>query len=257
MAFEIIDFHTHPFGDERSNICAYKPSRMEDTVSYLKGLGISRICGSVIYPAQPDQTHWEAIQESNRIALELAKAYSGFYIPGFHVHPDYVQQSCDEIEKMHRLGLKLIGELVPYYHGWQDYSCKAFDAILDTAAQFNMVVNFHSLDPDQMDTMVRRHPDVTLVAAHPGEASLFARHLKRMEMSENYYLDLSGTGLFRHRMLRHGIDTCGAHRFLFGTDYPVCNPSMFLGGVFLDSLLTDWEKQLILSGNTKRLLDLD
>ena len=34
MVYEIIDFHTHPFGDSRSNICAYAPSEMEDPVSY-------------------------------------------------------------------------------------------------------------------------------------------------------------------------------------------------------------------------------
>ena len=256
MNYEIIDFHTHPFGDSRSNICAYTPSEMEDPVSYLKGLGISRICGSVIYRTQPGQTPWEAILESNRMALTLAKQYGGFYVPGFHVHPDHVQESCDEIERMHRLGVKLIGELVPYRHGWQDYSCRNFDAILDTAAQYGMVVSLHSIDQDQMDIMVQRHPGVTLVAAHPGERANFLRHLDRMAMSENYYLDLSGSGLFRHRMLRHGIDTRGVHRFLFGSDYPTCNPAMFLGGVMLDSLLTEAEKQQILSGNAKRLLGL-
>lgn len=256
MRYEIIDFHTHPFGDDRSNICAYKSSEMEDTVSYLAGLGISRICGSVIYRAQPGQTHWEAIQESNRLAVDLGAQYGDFYVPGFHVHPDYARESCDEIEKMHGLGLKLIGELVPYCHGWKDYSCRDLDPILDTAAQYGMVVSFHSMDPDQMDTMVRRHPGAKLVAAHPGEAPQFLRHLERMKMSENYYLDLSGTGLFRHRMLRHGIDTCGVHRFLFGSDYPTCNPAMFIGGVALDSLLTEAEKQQILAENAKRLLDL-
>lgn len=257
MNYEIIDFHTHPFVDHRSNICAYKAQEVEDSVTYLKGLGISRICGSVICKVEAGASHWEAILECNRLALTLRDQYEGFYIPGFHVHPDHVQASCDEIEKMHGLGVNLIGELVPYHHGWNDYSCKAFDEILDTAAQYGIVVSFHSsTEPDQMDTMVRRHPEVIFVAAHPGESSQFLRHLERMKLSENYYLDVSGTGLFRHRMLRHGIDTCGAHRFLFGSDYPTCNPAMFIGGVALDTLLTETEKQLIFSGNAKQLLRL-
>ena len=104
--------------------------------------------------------------------------------------------------------------------------------------------------------MVKKHPDTIFVAAHPGEYPQYMRHLERMAWSENYYLDLSGTGFFRHRMLRHGIDTRGAHRFLFGSDYPTCNPSMFIGGVALDPLLTEEEKQQIFSGNAKRLLNL-
>ena len=141
-------------------------------------------------------------------------------------------------------------------YGWEDYSCTAFDEILCVAEQYGMVVNFHSLDDDQMDEMVRKHPNLTLVAAHPNTLERYQRHLDRMELSKNYYLDLSGTGLFRHRMLRYGIDSRGVDRFLFGTDYPVCNPAMYIGGVAGDDLLTEQEKEMILSGNVKRLLKL-
>lgn len=256
MQYEIIDFHTHPFSAAENDICIYKAGGMEEPVEYLKGIGISRICGSVICRAKEGQSQWDAIQESNRQALLLQEQYGGFYIPGFHVHPDYVQQSCEEIERMHKRGVRLIGELVPYLHGWSDYSCSAFDEILDTAAQYGMVVNFHTMDNDQMDAMVKKHPNTVFVGAHPTENPGYLRHLERMKWSKNYYLDLSGTGLFRHRMLRYGIDAYGAERFLFGSDYPVCNPAMFIGGVALDSLLTEEEKQLILAGNAKRLMGL-
>lgn len=263
MQYEIIDFHTHPFFDPATNICphqTYLNMSAESTVDYLKGLGISRICGSVLcrnienisYYENP----WEMIAESNNRALELQKQYDGFYIPGFHVHPDYVAESCAEIERMHKLGICLMGELVPYMHEWSDYSCKAFDEILDVATQYEMVVNFHSMGNDQMDEMVRKHPDTVFVAAHPGEYNDYMRHLNRMRMSKNYYLDLSGTGLFRHGMLRRGIDDFGAERFLFGSDYPTCNPAMFIGGVALDTLISEEEKALIFAGNAKRLLRL-
>jgi predicted TIM-barrel fold metal-dependent hydrolase len=120
-----------------------------------------------------------------------------------------------------------------------------------------MVVNFHSMDEDQMDAMVRKHPSTVFVAAHPGEYNNFLRHLNRMKMSENYHLDLSGTGLFRHGMLRRGIDECGAERFLFGSDFPTCNPAMFLGGVLLDTDISEEEKRLILAENAKRLLSIE
>lgn len=262
MPIEIIDFHTHPFDDAATNICSHKEycgMTADSTPEYLKSLGISRICGSVVCRELKDvryETLWDAIADSNRRALELQERYGGFYVPGFHVHPDYVRESCEEIERMHRLGIRLIGELVPYMHGWKDYSCREFGEILDTAARYGMVVNLHTMDHDQMDEMVRRHPDVVFVAAHPGEYEGYMRHLDRMKMSENYYLDLSGTGLFRHGMLRHGIDLFGAERFLFGSDYPTCNPAMFIGGIMLDPLIREEEKALILAGNAKRLLGL-
>lgn len=263
MQYEIIDFHTHPFHDRATNICAHKEYHnvsAEGAAEYLKGLGISRICGSVICRNIQDISHYdtalEMIADSNKRALELQQQYRGFYIPGFHVHPDYVRESCDEIERMHKLGVRLIGELVPYLHGWEDYSCKAFDEILDVATQYEMVVSLHTMNHDQMDEMVRKHPKQIFVAAHPGEYDSFMRHLNRMKFSRNYYLDLSGTGLFRHGMLRHGIDEFGAERFLFGSDYPTCNPAMFIGGVALDTLIREEEKKMIFAENAKRLLGL-
>nr|MBQ4318691.1 amidohydrolase family protein [Clostridia bacterium] len=76
-----------------------------------------------------------------------------------------------------------------------------------------------------------------------------------MEKYPNAYLDLSGTGLFRYAMLAHGVNRVGAERFLFGTDFPVCNAAMQVAAV-LSEYLTDEDYELIFSGNAKRLLGL-
>lgn len=262
MDFEIIDFHTHPFLSPGTNICShqdYCPMDPGRTRSEMETLGVAKICGSVIglpqgVPAEADI--WERLLACNDEALRLQALYGGFYIPGFHVHPGYVRESCAEIERMHKLGVRLIGELVPYMHGWTDYASPAFSEILDTARQYSMIVSFHSMNEDAMDQMVAQHPDVIFVAAHPGEYGEFMRHMERMKTSENYYLDLSGYGIFRYGMLRHAIDTFGPERFLFGSDFPTCNTAMYIGGVLLDPRITDREKELIFFQNAKRLLGL-
>ena len=261
--FEIIDFHTHPFSGEKNNICAHAKNcdmSIEQTVKMYDRLGVSKFCGSVLtFGAKREEgkSQWEQILEDNKTALELQKAYGGRYIPGFHVHPDYVDESIEEMHKMNEAGVKLVGEICPYIYGWSDYSCEGFSRILDEAESLNMVVSIHSMGEDEMDKMVKAHPSVTIVAAHPGEFGSFMRHVERMKMSENYYLDISGYGLFRHGMLRRAMDEFGAHRILFGSDYPTCNPSMYIGGVLLDELITDEEKELIFSGNAKRLLGIE
>ncbi len=196
-SYEIIDFHAHPFDDDATNFCNHKEycnMSAESTVSYMKGLSISKICGSVVCRNIDQEVtyanEWEMIADSNRRALNLKEQYGDFYIPGFHVHPGYLKESIEEIEKMSKLGIRLVGELVPYIHGWEDYSCKEFDEILDVATEYHMIVNFHSMDDDKMDEMVKKHPNTILVAAHPGEYPTYIRHLERMKMSENYYLDL-------------------------------------------------------------------
>ena len=258
--YEIIDFHTHPFLESKYDISSHKEYlrlTKEDTFRIMKNLGVSKICGSALLL----DTHlegedlWGLVKTFNRKALEMKEYYGDFYEVGMHIHPDYVRESCEEMEYMRQKGVKLIGELVPRRFNY-DYSHKGLDDILELAGQYGMVVSFHSMDDTQMDEMVKRHKNTTFVAAHPLEKPTLLRHIERMKKNENYYLDLSGTGLFRFGMLRRLIDEVGAERVLFGSDYPICSPAMYVGAVVLDETLTEREKTLILSGNAKRILGI-
>jgi len=237
----------------------------EHTRRLMESLGISRICGTParicipgVYEVQGFDNQWQKVRADNDEALQLRAYYGDFYIPGFRIHADYLRESCEEIERMEGEGVRLIGELIPYCDGWgQKYDCENMDKLLDMAEAHHMVVSFHSMDEDAMDAMVEKHKKLVLVGAHPGEYGEFMRHMERMKKSENYYLDISGYGIFRYGMLRHAVDEFGAERFLFGSDYPACIPAMYVGGVLMDNLLDDHQKRLIFAENTKRLLGLE
>lgn len=262
MNYVIIDFHTHPFIKPESNICKYKENcnmSAENTVKTLKNLGISKICGSVINssPLKENESRWDRVHACNEEALTLREMYGDFYIPGFHVHPDYVDESIKEIDYMHQKGVNLIGELVPYSMGYTQYNTENLNKIIDYASQKDMIVNLHTMpDDDDLDAFVEAHPTVTIIGAHPGENPKLIRHIERLKKYPNYYLDVSGTGIFRHGSVRKLIDEVGAERILFGSDYPTCNPSMFVGAILLDELITPEEKQLIFSENAKRILKI-
>lgn len=259
MDFEIIDFHAHPFLDAAHNICKHQdvvPMTEQTIVDLYRLLGISKVCGSVIEGGNNDD-RWAKVKANNDQALKLWELYGDFYVPGFHVHPDYVEESIGEIQRMSKLGVRLIGELVPYIDDWSvGYDSENFSILLDEAGRQNMIVSFHPQDDDAVDAMVKGHPDVIFVAAHPNEYPTLVRHFERMKYSDNYYLDLSGMGIHRYGMLRRAIDTMGIDRILFGTDYPTCNPAVFIGGVLFDERLTDTEKEKIFSLNAKCLLGL-
>ncbi len=258
MNFEIIDFHTHPFLLSSQNICnhiEFCNMSPEHTLDIFGKMGISKICGGVIaLDNKAFPTLWDKVRDNNDTALALWEQYGDFYIPGFHIHPDYVEESIAEIHMMHAKGIKLIGELVPYIDGWSDDCLENLTVILKEAAKYSMVVSFHTGGHDFLDDMVAQNRDIPIVAAHPGECDSVLRHIARMKKYDNCYLDLSGTGLFRYGVLRRLIDEVGADRILFGSDYPTCNPAMFLGGVMNDPLITDAEKEKILSLNAKKLL---
>lgn len=260
MSYEIIDFHTHPFKLRSQNICNHIDNcnmSVESTKELFAKLGIDRICGSVLTTGETAKgmTPAEVMRFNNDTALELREIYGDFYIPGFHISKLCPKESLAEIERMHRHGVKLMGELVPYFYGWSGYNDEAKE-LIDAAAELGMVISVHPSDDDDMDELVRSHPKAVIVGAHPGEYYEFMRHLDRMALSDNYYLDLSGYGIFRHGVIRTAIDRFGPERFLFGSDYPTCNPAMYLGAVTLDPLITDEEREFILSKNAKRLLGL-
>ena len=261
MPFEIIDFHTHPFLDDTSNICIYQQNcrlTTDGIKDEMHALGISRIAGSVIrMEKNTGVSDWQRLSQWNEDALRLRERLGDLYIPGFHVHPDFVTESIREIRRMKSEGVCLVGELVPYLSGWSDLTSAGFDAILDEAEQCGMVLSLHTdANAEMMDEMVRRHKNLTIVAAHPGEKPSFLSHLARARISDNYYLDISGTGIFRHGVLLTAVKEMGANRVLFGTDYPICAPAAYVGGVKDDPFLTDEEKALVFAGNAKRLLAL-
>lgn len=262
MKYEMIDFHTHPYVDTANSICYYKdrckmPSAQ--VKEYLTGLGITKICGSVL-DNSVKAPKWSDIARMNDEAIAAKAFYGEFYELGFHVHAGFVDESLKEIERMEKLGAKLVGELIPYSHGW-DYGAAGFEEILKALDEKDMVVSFHSTygAPNcagDIDRMVERHPKITFVAAHPGEKDSYMRHLERMKRFENYYLDLSGTGLFRFGMLAYGVSEMGSERFLFGSDFSVCDPSMYIASIATDPFLSEEEKRNIFSGNAKRILKL-
>ena len=262
MPFEIIDFHTHPFTCNKNNICSYaKHCKMtsDTTLELMNEHNVSKFCGSVICMQNKFglDNPWQAVKLSNDTALELSKIYNERYVPGFHIHPHYIRQSCEEIERMNKEGVKLIGELVPYIHNWtaEDYTVKELDEILDIAKDYNMTVSFHSSN-SIFEDMIKKHPQITFVGAHPDEYDRYMYHLELLKKYDNYYIDLSGYGIFRQNMLRYGIDKVGVEKFLFGSDYPTCSLPMYIGAILLDSSISDTEKEYIFSKNAKRILNL-
>lgn len=261
MGEPVVDFHVHPYlsGEEFLN---FYPERFtpspEQCQADLERAGISKICGSVILkrPYRREEG-FGPIRQCNERALELKGIWGDFYTPGFHVHPGFVAESIAEIDRMWAQGVRLIGELVPYLHGWSGYGGRNLSKILDAAGRHHMVVSYHTMPDEQeeMTRMVAEHPDVTFVAAHPGERENFMKHLERMERYDNLYLDLSGTGIFRYGLVAYGVGRVGSGRFLFGTDYPICNPRMYVQAIYQESI-SEADRENILHKNAERILGL-
>lgn len=258
--YKIIDFHTHPFADKKDNICAHTDFISMDKNSILFEMdrfGIEKFCGSVISEITEKDNIWQIVKQNNETALELKAFYKDRYVAGFHIHPDFEKESLEEIEFMHAKNVNLIGELVPERYRWSvPYGDKKLDSILDLASNYQMVISIHSQDLDGIDKMADKHKDCIFVVAHPGEKPTLEKHIENMQKHENLYLDLSGTGIFRYGVVNRLINQVGSDRIIYGTDYPVCEPTIYIGGILLDNKIPNADKEKIFYKNAKRLLKL-
>ena len=249
----IIDFHTHPFLRDENNSCFYGDTvTSENFVKTLKSAGIDHICGSVIYKTES----FEGIKKLNREALEIKKQWGDFYTPGMHIHPHYVKESIEELDFMYQNGVRLVGELVPYYNGWSLYYDEAMHAKYEEIERLGMIVSVHTdmkVDMDNLEKAVKRFKNITFVAAHPHQREHYYKHIELLKKYDNYYLDLSGTGLFRFGMLGTLIKNVGSEKILFATDFPITNPKMYVEAVKFEKLM-DNELENVFYKNAERLL---
>ncbi len=233
---KIIDFHTHPFISAENNSCFYENTVTGDNfMKIIKNAGIDHICGSVIYKTED----FEGIKRLNREALEIKAKWGGFYTPGIHIHPHYVRESIEELDFMYQNGVRLVGELVPYYNGWSLYYDKAMHEIYREIERLGMIVSVHTdmkVDMDNLEEAVRRFKNITFVAAHPHQKEHYNKHIELLKKYDNYYLDLSGTGLFRFGMLKTLVKNAGSEKILFATDFPITNPKMYVEAVLFEGL---------------------
>ncbi len=256
MSFEVIDFHTHPFLEKNERIGAYVSSVdlcTQDFFEDMEKSGVTLALGSVI---GPKVNCFEDLHRLNLHALKLRDEYSGKYIPGIHVHPGYVKESLQEVEFAIKNNVKMIGELVPYHHGWEDYSQKEFLEILDFVNTAGMLVNLHISEAEelcQIEKAVKMYKNITFVLAHPGYGDRLQKHLEMLGKYENVYMDLSGSGIELYGALKKITDTVGYDRLLFGTDYPVTAFGTYISAV-LSERISDIAKEHILGLNAKRIL---
>lgn len=248
----IIDFHTHPLYDFHRNDHGVDID-LKTFKDDLQLNGVTHACGSVICRAMNGRLvsdYERMISELNSKAYECQQILGAFYTPGIHVHPAFVQMSCEEIDRARERNVRLIGELVPYMMGWRSYSTRGMLEIFEYAAEKDMVVSLHPTTMADMDALATFLPHLQIVYAHLTGTD---EELELMRKHDNVFYDYSAHGKDFEGMLRHSIDRVGKDRILYGTDFPGANP-VSDKAVALASGLTSSELEALFHLNARRLL---
>lgn len=109
--------------------------------------------------------------------------------------------------------------------------------------------------PTRLARMARKYPEVTFIAAHFGAYRCWGDAEVYTGLTNVYFDTSSSLAYISPERAAQLIGIYGAERFLFATDFPMWSASGELER-FYKIPLTDSERELILSGNIKRLLSL-
>lgn len=162
-----------------------------------------------------------------------------------------------ELERMQELGLRGI-KIHPDFQKIPIDEPRAVP-MYRAIAKAGLPVLFHMGDarydystPERLTNLIRQVPDLIAIAAHFGGWQAW-EHSYAHVLPENVYYDTSSSLMFlgKERALDF-LDRMGAHRFLFGSDFPMWTPKTELER-FLSLGLDETTRDKILFGNFKAL----
>jgi uncharacterized protein len=202
---------------------------------------------------KPDEVH-----DANAVAAEFQAHSRGRALALCYVNPRFGRESLAEMEEwIGRAGFVGVKLLVALH-----CDAPALDPIVDWCAAQRVPVCQHTWykatgnapgesTPEMFAALARRHPGAIMIMYHTGGDFVYGA--KAARGLENVYCDIGGADAVDGE-LESLVDAVGAERVLFGSDLPGRSLVSQLAKV-TGARLTDGEREKILYGNMRRILD--
>jgi predicted TIM-barrel fold metal-dependent hydrolase len=153
---------------------------------------------------------------------------------GVKLHPDFqkfnIDDECAEVFYRHTAG-----KLPILFHVGDD--------------------RFDYSAPERLAKMAKKYPEQIFIAAHFGGYRRWDKAELYRGLSNVYFDTCSSLAFISADRAREIIDTLGADKFFFATDFPMWDAVAELKR-FYEIPMSEKEREMILSGNIKRLLNI-
>jgi predicted TIM-barrel fold metal-dependent hydrolase len=278
----IIDCHTHVFSPRlKQNRRQYidrdacfavlysaEKARLATAEELIESMDAAGIDVSVI--ANIGWTTHQLCAETNDYILESITRYPDRLIGFCAVQPKFLRESVAEIERCARAGARGIGELRPDTQMFNLTDDEAMPVFVETLLKHRLALLIHASEPaghqypgkgattpQELYPFITRYPSLTTICAHWGGGLPFYALMPEVsEAMKNVYFDTAASPfLYRPRIYDIARQLVGADKILFGSDYPLMAQSRPLREIS-DAGLAEGDKNLILSGNARRLFGI-
>ena len=260
---KITDVHAHVFPDKLADKAAHSIGDFYGAASYCAasvenllreeqkaGIGRCVISNSAVTPHQ--------VHDVNTFLASAAASHPSFV--GFgSIYPgmDGFEEELDRIMSLGLRGLKIHPDFqklpIDDPSGIETYRAVARRGL---PVLFHMGDNRYDFSsPERLTNLLRRVPDLQVVAAHFGGWNIWPQSLAHPQPESVLYDTSSTLGMTDRDIVLRLIDKIGPDRLIFGTDFPMWSPKEELAR-FLALDLDESSRQKILYKNFMKLLKL-
>jgi len=278
----IIDFHTHIFPPHiKKNRSKYIDSDPCFAILYSDSKAKVATANELIANMDKDgvdisvianygwATH-ELCVETNDYILESVVRYPQRLIGFCAVQPCSHEAAIAEIERCAQGGIRGVGEMRPDIQLFDLRDEEVMEPFIEVMRKYKLILLTHAsepvghnypgkgnITPDMLYPFITSFPDLTIVCAHWGGGLPFYALMPEVKQAmSNVFFDTAASPfLYSPQVYNQVSQLIGAHKILFGSDYPLLAQSRLINEIrSLD--LPEEAKNLILSGNAQRLLGI-
>ena len=279
----IIDVHTHVFSPEVSSKRDYyctqdacfgllyadsraKLSRSEDL---LQSMDANHIDVSVVQNI--GWVNHDLCCRSNDYIIESALKYPDRLIGFCSIQPREPEKAIAELERCFKQGIRGVGELRPDVQGFDLSDSDLLDPLVDYIKKNDGVLSVHASEPVGhgykgkgnvtpacLYDFIRRYPDLKIILAHFGGGLPFYELMPEVRsLLKNVYYDTAAAPfLYAPAVYNVVHNSCGSHKLLYGSDWPLLEQARVLHHIASGSL-DQSESEAILSRNAARLFQFE
>ena len=275
----IVDVHTHIFPDEiknnRENFFKGEPefksiymnsnAKMVSYEELLEMLDNEGIDKAVIFGFPWNNIEFAKI--NNNYVIEAVKKYPERFIGLCCLNP-LLKEAYFEVERCFDNGLKGVGEIAFYHNDiTSDISDKLFN-IMGICREANYPFMLHTNEPvghiypgkadmklKNIYNFVKKYRDNKIILAHLGGGLFFYNIMKKEveEVLQNTFFDTAAVPfLYKKEIYLKALEFAGVDKILFGSDYPLINPSRYFKDI--DEVVNDIKLNKKIKGENCRAL---